>query len=464
MTIKKTPAITTATDQAYYLVCGLEIHAELKTKSKMFCGCPNAPFDAPGGPNTHTCPVCLGMPGGLPVANQKAIESVIKLGLFLGCQINQFSKFDRKNYFYPDLSKSYQLSQYDLPFVYGGAIETSSGPIRLTRIHLEEDTAKLLHDKLPDGREVSLIDFNRCGVPLAEIVSEPDVRTAAQAAEYARALRETMRYLGIADCDMEKGGMRLEANISLQTQAQYEAGELPVYKVEVKNINSFNFMEQAVAFEIERQAEILEAGEIPVQETRGYNPGTGRTFSQRTKEDAADYRYFPDPDLPPIELSDEMLAGWRVELPPQKSELLAQWQKEWGIEPRFGAEFAENQKSVAWATELFAQAAAAKLKPNQLTNFIVNKKIEAQVGDEAAAIIKDFQALTATADFSDADLQKIIDQVLVDNQDAVAKYQAGQKQVIGFFVGQIMKAAGPQLQGAKLNPAQVNNLLVKSLK
>ncbi|MFH1967092.1 MAG: Asp-tRNA(Asn)/Glu-tRNA(Gln) amidotransferase subunit GatB, partial [Patescibacteria group bacterium] len=254
----------------YHLICGLEIHAELKTKSKMFCGCKNDPFGAEQ-PNIYTCPVCLGMPGGLPVANRQAIEWTIQLGLALNCKINLFSKFDRKHYFYPDLPKGYQISQYDQPFCHDGWIETSQGRVAITRVHLEEDTGKLLH-KTIEGKKVSLVDFNRGGVPLVEIVTEPDIKSAEQAKELAQTLHQIIRYLNIGDCNMEQGGMRLEANVSLSAD-----GQLPDYKTEVKNINSFRFLEQAINFEEVRQAKLLDQGQAPVQETRGFDAVKGET-------------------------------------------------------------------------------------------------------------------------------------------------------------------------------------------
>jgi aspartyl-tRNA(Asn)/glutamyl-tRNA(Gln) amidotransferase subunit B len=427
----------------YSLVCGLEIHAELNTMSKMFCACKNDPFGAQA-PNVYTCPVCLGLPGGLPVANKAAIKKVVQLGLALGCKIHQFSKFDRKNYFYPDLAKGYQISQYDLPFCYEGRTPTGGGGVRLTRIHMEEDTGKLSHIVL-DGEKVSLIDFNRSGVPLAEIVSEPDITSSEQAVIYAKYLRETMRYLGIANCDMEKGGMRLEANISLQTPEQKEKGELPKYKVEVKNINSFNFMKQAIEYEMKRQAAILDKGELPKQETRGFNSETNKTFSQREKEDAADYRYFPDPDLPPIEISDELLASWKKEIPELKVTVTARWQKKYGIEERYSELLLENRETESWWEELWREAEAKKIEAGKLANFLANKKIAFKVPDEPREIIKKFLEMNKVDEVSDEEIEKIVRAVAKENAEAVAKYQAGQKQVVGFFMGQIMKKAGKKL-------------------
>lgn len=429
----------------YHLVCGMEVHAELKTESKMFCGCKNDPFGAKE-PNIHTCPVCLGMPGALPVANKKAIEWTIKLGLALNCKINLFSKFDRKNYYYPDLPKAYQISQYDLPFCYGGVLETSFGPVGITRIHLEEDTGKLLHKNV-DGKDLSLIDFNRSSVPLIEIVTEPDIKSPEQAKEYAKNLRDIIRYLDIGDCDMEQGGMRLEANISLQEDG---VEGLPSYKTEVKNINSFRFMEQAIKFEMERQAEILDANGIPPQETRGWDAKKGITFAQRTKEDAADYRYFPDPDLAPIHLTEEFINELKAELPELPVQICERWQKVFGVETRFSSLMFSLPSEAEWLEKLFVLAQNKNLDSNKLAGSMVNKKFSFSFNDEPEEILKKFAELGQTDEVKDDDLLEAIKKVIANNGDALAKYKAGQTQLLNFFFGQTMRELGKKVDAAQL--------------
>src|SRR5258708_13478645 len=289
----------------YTPVVGIEIHVELATASKMFCGCKNDPFYAPQ-PNIYTCPVCLGMPGGLPVANKKAIEWTIKIGLALGCEISLFSKFDRKHYLYPDLPKGYQISQYDQPFCVMGLVKTEFGDVHITRVHLEEDTGKLLHQTV-HGKKVSLVDFNRSSVPLVEIVTEPDIHSPEQAKAYAKKIAQIIKYLEVSSADMENSSMRLKTNISVQTPEEKSANMLPPYKEEVKNLNSFRFIERAINYEVKRQTDIRQNGEIPTQETRGWNEGKSETFPQRTKEPAEDYRYFPDPDLPPLRFTKQFI-------------------------------------------------------------------------------------------------------------------------------------------------------------
>lgn len=427
----------------YKPIIGLEIHTELKTNSKMFCACKNDPFGADQ-PNIYTCPVCLGMPGALPIPNKKAIEWTIKLGLAVGCQINLFSKFDRKHYFYPDLAKGYQISQYDLPFCYQGQLNTSQGVVGINRIHLEEDTGKLLHETV-DGKEVSLIDFNRSGVPLVEIVTEPDITSAEQAHEYAKNLREIVRYLEIGDCKMAEGEMRLEANISL---AKPGSDQLPNYKVEVKNINSFRFLEQAIKYEIDRQTKILDVGKVPVQETRGWDAENSRTFSQRTKEEAADYRYFPDPDIPPIELTSQQVELIRTSIPELPAEIRARWLQEFNLSENNAQQLATNQEAVSFIENLFKAAKNQKIQPNDLANDLVNKKITIEWEGSAASeqqkrivesILNAYQKLHQTTEIDQDDLDKVIKQVFDENPDAVDKFKSGKTQIVGFLMGQVMQ-------------------------
>jgi aspartyl-tRNA(Asn)/glutamyl-tRNA(Gln) amidotransferase subunit B len=426
----------------YEAIIGLEVHAELKTESKMFCGCKNDPFGADK-PNIYTCPVCLGMPGGLPVANKKAIEWTIKLGMATNCKINNFSKFDRKHYFYPDLAKGYQISQYDLPFCYEGSIDTSYGRVGLTRIHLEEDTGKLQH-KTVDGKKVSLIDFNRGGVPLVEVVTEPDITSGAQAKEYGKKLRQILRFLNVADCDMEQGGMRLEANISLRKKG--EAG-LPNYKVEVKNINSFRFLEAAIDYELDRQAEILEEGKTPIQETRGWNANKSKTFSQRTKEDAEDYRYFPDPDLPPIHFKDEFLNEIKETIPLLPEEIVNEWVNKFSLPKDKASELAdvESAELIIWLEKILKLLANKKLDLVLFINDYLNKKIKVKEMEEPNKVVELFENLHQTEEIDEDFLNETINKILNDNQDAVEKYKNGQVQVIGFLMGQVMKSLGKKV-------------------
>jgi len=450
----------------YKVIIGMETHAELKTLSKMFCSCKNDPFHA-GKPNIYTCPVCLGLPGALPVANKKAIEWTIKLGLALGCKINTLSKFDRKHYFYPDLPKGYQISQYDQPFCVKGKVETSFGPVGITRVHLEEDTGKLIHQKV-NGRNVSLIDFNRSGVPLVEVVTEPDIHSAAQAKEYAKKLRQIIRYLDISDCDMEKGGMRLEANISLQSQNSNIKSQihnsnlkskLPNYKVELKNINSFRFLERGIEYEIERQTEILEAGKTPIQETRGYSAEKNITFTQRTKEEAADYRYFPDPDLPPIRINDQWMKEIRKDLPESLDSLLAKWQTKYYVKPEFAELLFETSKEGQWLEDLFKKTSEEKFPIDKLVNLLIHKKIKTVLfKDSPDKLITEYKKTTVVDDVSDEDLIIVINKILKANSSAVADYKSGKKQVINFLAGQVLREARKKIEFRRLE-----KLIVKQL-
>lgn len=433
-------------------IIGMETHAELKTKSKMFCGCKNDPFHAPK-PNIYTCPVCLGMPGALPVANKKAIEWTIKLGLALGCEINLFSKFDRKNYFYPDLPKGYQISQYDLPFCINGVLETEEGPVRIRRIHLEEDTGKLQHTTI-DGKKVSLIDFNRSSVPLVEIVTEPDIHSGKHAKAYGKKLRQILRYLDISDCNMEQGSLRLEANISLSEDPE----KLPNYKVEVKNINSFGFLEKAINFEVDRQAKVLESGEIPTQETRGWSESKNATFSQRTKEDAEDYRYFPDPDLPPLQFTKAQIEGWRSELPELPDQLLTRWKSDFGIEEKYGKVLSDTPESAKQFESVISELQKAKVDTNQVANLIVNKKLATELLEKPSELISKFKEMTAVETIDEGELATVIQSVISEQPKAVEDYKAGKVQIIGFLMGQTMKKLGK-----KVDPKLIQQHLKKQL-
>lgn len=416
----------------YTLICGAEIHVELKTKSKMFCGCKNDPFHAEK-PNIYTCPVCLGLPGGLPVPNKQAIEDTILLGLALNCEIPSLSHFDRKHYFYPDLPKGYQISQKDEPFCLGGYLDTSYGRVRLNHIHLEEDAAKM-HHAVVDGKKVSLIDYNRSSVPLVEIVTEPDIHSPEQAKEFLKKIRDIIRALGISDCDMEKGSMRLEANISLSKD-----GLLPPYKVEVKNINSFRYFANALISESARHQELLEKGETPVQETRGYRADTGTTVSQRTKEDAADYRYFPDPDIPPIHLSPEWLSDIRArlpELPSAKLEVLIAS----GIAESAAKIIVSNPAMMEYIEQV------KKLNPKYLQSVakdIVNKKIDYKKLSPKQ-YIETLETKSASKITDPAVLTPIIHEVITQNPSVTADYRAGKQNALGFFVGAVMRATSGQ--------------------
>ena len=430
----------------FKVIIGMEVHAELKTNSKMFCGCKNDPFHAEK-PNIYTCPVCLGLPGALPVANKRAIEWTIKLGLALGCKINIFSKFDRKHYFYPDLPKGYQISQYDLPFCYDGKIETSFGPIGITRIHLEEDTGKLIHQKV-NGQDVSLIDFNRSSVPLIEIVTEPEIYSSAQAKEYAKKVRQIIRYLDISDCDMEKGGMRLEANISLQKKGETK---LPNYKVELKNINSFRFLERGIEYEIERQKEILESGKTPDQETRGFNSEKGITYTQRSKENAADYRYFPDPDLPPIRFDDKWLDDIKSSVPEMLEVVFGRWEKAYKIDRRLTELLFETASESKKLDEVFIGLSGQKLPVDKFVNAIVNKKLDINLFDKKTdEIISIYKKSVTVDDVTDDDLKKIITNVIKLNPKAVEDLKAGKTQSINFLVGQVMREARKKIDFKRL--------------
>lgn len=355
----------------YEAIIGLETHCQLNTKSKIFCSCPTN-FDSP--PNTNVCPVCLGYPGVLPVLNQEVLASAVKLGLAIDGKITPHSKFDRKQYFYPDLPKNYQISQYDLPIVEQGQLEieivdkktkeVSRKIIGITRLHMEEDAGKLVHagSERLSGSTHSLVDFNRTGVPLLEIVSEPDLRTGAEAAEYAQELRRLVRYLGISDGNMQEGSLRCDVNISVRKKGAKKFGT----KVEIKNMNSFSAIQKAIEYEIDRQIEAIENGEPIVQETRLWEEATQRTISMRKKEGSSDYRYFPEPDLPPLEVSPEQLKAWAEELPELPARKRRRYEEEFGLSP-YDARVLTDDRTVA---EYFETAVIAGANAKLVANWI----------------------------------------------------------------------------------------------
>lgn len=433
---------------SYLPIIGLEIHVELNTQSKMFCGCPADHFNKK--PNTQTCPVCLGLPGALPVPNEKAILWTQLIGLSLNCTLAAVSKFDRKHYFYPDLAKGYQISQYDEPLCTNGHL----GPIQITRVHLEEDTGKLQHKHI-GGKAVSLVDFNRSGVALVEIVSEPQLHSASEAKNYAQEIRKIISFLGVSDCDMEKGSMRLEANISLSTlypgsKSNQDLGSfiLPPYKVEVKNINSFRFLERAIDYEIIRQTKLLDQGIIPDQETRGFNEAKMITVPQRSKEEAKDYRYFPEPDIPPMEFTQEYLDALKNQLPKLPAQFQSEFIKLYGVRPDYAASLVEHRQLAEKAQDCFVLAVKNKLLPAQVANLIINKK-SSTMNLTPIQIIALAKKLTSPA--TSVNLNKLVASVLEANPNLVAKYHQGKLSVVGALIGFAMKESRGQADAGKLN-------------
>ena len=451
----------------YAPVIGLEIHIELATKSKMFCACSADYFGAK--PNTHTCPICLGLPGAMPKANVKAIEFTQKFGSAVGCKLLLSSKFDRKNYFYPDLAKGFQISQYDLPFSTEGSlqIKTEKGDlkkVRITRAHLEEDTGKLTHATIND-RRVTLVDFNRSGVPLMEIVSEPDMESANEAKVYAQKIRQIARYLGISDADMEKGSMRIEPNVSLRKVTEVSKvsngtkakKELPPYKVELKNINSFKFAEKAIDYEIKRQAEILDKGEVPAQETRGFNEQKGITVSQRSKEFAHDYRYFPEPDLPPLHFTERQSEKIKNELPELPDEKYQRFIKKFNLGV-YDAEILTREQKVAEYFEEAAKAGGkAQISTKVIANFIINQKpnIEKFL---PADLVSQIYRKTQKTYIPDDELEEIVKKVLGENKKAVEDYKKGKDAALQVLVGAVMGESKGNIDPQKAK-AMLENLL-----
>ncbi|KXK09341.1 MAG: Aspartyl/glutamyl-tRNA(Asn/Gln) amidotransferase subunit B [Microgenomates bacterium OLB23] len=419
----------------YTPVIGLEIHVQLATKSKMFSRCSADWFGKK--PNTVVCPVSLGLPGALPVPNKKAIEWAILIGMALNCKQNKVSKFDRKHYFYPDLPKGYQISQYDEPFSFDGFYEFTSKAtgqlkkVRIKRVHLEEDTGKLIHNG-----EQTLVDFNRAGVPLVEIVTEPDFDNSEDVKQFLEELQTIIRFLEVSEADMEKGSMRLEPNISLRKDGETD---LPNYKVEVKNINSFNFAKRAIDFEVKRHEELLKNGETPAQETRGYNESKGITVSQRVKEEAADYRYFPEPDIPPFEFDDAFFTHIREmmkELPHEKVKRYVDMgvsQDDAYILTR-DREGSKKFDALLDSLEHDIVGKAASL--------VVNKK----VGMDAEAI----KAMLRPKETDEGLLNEVVDRVVFENAAQVESYRNGKESLLMFFVGQVMKGMKGQADAQKV--------------
>lgn len=428
----------------YVPIIGLETHIELSTESKMFCGCSANYFGEK--PNTHTCPVCLGLPGALPVANKTAIESCIKIALALNCTIATVSKFDRKNYFYPDLPKSYQISQYDMPFGQNGWIELSNGrKIGITRVHMEEDTGKLTHAEV-DGQKVSLIDFNRSSVPLVEIVTEPDFHDALEVKEYLQKLQQIVRYLGVSNADMEKGDMRLEPNISVAKVAdsETEVTTLPPYKVEVKNINSFRFVEKAIHFEVKRHTDILEKDEIPSQETRGWNENKGITFSQRVKEEANDYRYFPEPDIPPFSFEESYITSLSEQLPELPHAKTARFISQYSLSDYDAEILTREIKMADYYEKAVSIGKDHSVMPKQIANTIINKKIDIYTVTPAS-VVKQIVEESKVESVDENELDSLILEVFSEQEKAVQDFKNGKESVIMFLLGQVMKKLGKKV-------------------
>jgi aspartyl-tRNA(Asn)/glutamyl-tRNA(Gln) amidotransferase subunit B len=406
---------------------GMETHVELRTESKMFCGCPADHFAKP--PNTQTCPVCLGLPGALPVPNRKAVEWTIMLGLALNCKIAKFSKFDRKHYFYPDLPKGYQISQYDQPLCLDGYLETKEGRIRITRVHLEEDTGKLRH-KMLDSKNVTLVDFNRSGVALLEIVTEPDIGSGSQAKEYTQKLQNIIRYLGISDCDMEKGSMRLEANISWGVDWDY--------KVEVKNLNSFRFVDKAINYELERQKKILLMGEVPKQETRGWSESESKTVHQRYKETASDYRYFPEPDIPPMKFTDDFIKSIKAkipELPEEKSEILIDKYK---LRKDYADILVSRKGLLEFAEKLLSKGVKKGINPDVISNYLINQKIDLKK-ESVDSVLEIISEKESTISYDEKIILNWVDIALKETPQAVKDYKKGKVNAIAAIVGSVMR-------------------------
>jgi aspartyl-tRNA(Asn)/glutamyl-tRNA(Gln) amidotransferase subunit B len=476
----------------YEPVIGLEVHVQLLTATKIFCGCANK-FGSE--PNTNVCPVCLGLPGSLPVLNQKAVEFATRASMAINCTVNPRSIFARKNYFYPDLPKGYQISQYDKPIAEHGWIEvpTAGGATKrvgITRLHMEEDAGKSIHDGLPDSATRTSLDLNRCGTPLCEIVSDPDIRTPDEAFEYLTRLKEILLYTGVSDCNMEEGSLRCDANVSVRPRGQERFGT----KAEVKNVNSFKFIRAALEYEIERQIEVIESGGRVMQETRLWNANEGRTYSMRSKEQAHDYRYFPEPDLPPLVLSQEFLERRRAELPElpeaRRARMISEYElnekdartltasREFADRFEAAAKTAKNPRRVAnlLLSEIGGRLNALGLEQENSPVSMSGVVLAADLLEEDKISSKQLKGLLDIAFEKNEDfpavyerekpeqitdtsaIEKMIDEVIATSPKQLEQYRAGKTTLAGFFVGQVMKASRGQA-----NPALLNELVTKKL-
>jgi aspartyl-tRNA(Asn)/glutamyl-tRNA(Gln) amidotransferase subunit B len=486
------PALSPEVLAKYEPVIGLEVHVQLLTATKAFCGCANH-FGSE--PNTNVCPVCLGLPGALPVLNAKAVEFATLAALAINCQVRERSIFARKNYFYPDLPKGYQISQYDKPIAEHGYIDvpTEDGTVKrigITRLHMEEDAGKSLHDGFADSATRTYLDLNRCGTPLIEIVSEPDIRTPYEAFEYLTRLREILLYTRVSDCNMEEGSLRCDANVSVRLKGAEKFGT----KAEVKNVNSFRFVRAALEYEIERQIEVIESGGRVMQESRLWNANEGRTFSMRSKEQAHDYRYFPEPDLPPLIVSAEFLAAAKSQLPElpevRRARMIAEYDlnaqdaatltasREFADRFEAAARKARNPRRVAnvLLSEVGGRLKALGLEQEQSPVSMAGIVLAADLLDEGKISSKQMKQLLDVCfekgeDFpavyerekpeqitDSSALEALIDQVIAANPKQVEQYRAGKTTLSGFFVGQVMRASKGQA-----NPALLNELVVKKL-
>ena len=475
----------------YEAVVGLEVHVQLLTATKAFCGCSTLFGSAP---NTQVCPVCLGLPGALPVLNKRAVEFAVLAAKAIHCEVRERSVFARKNYFYPDLPKGYQISQFDKPIAEHGYIEVPSGGelkrIGVTRLHLEEDAGKSLHDGFSDSATRTYVDLNRCGTPLIEIVSEPDIRTADEAFEYLTRLKEILLYTGVSDCNMEEGSLRCDANVSVRPRGQEKFGT----KAEVKNVNSFRYIRAAIEYEIERQVEVVEGGGRVIQETRLWNAGEGRTYSMRSKEQAHDYRYFPEPDLPSLLVSRE----WQAEIEKHLPELPEARRARMIAEYEISAQDAATLTSTRQFADRFETAAKRAKSPKRVANLVQSELmgrlnalgidldqspvtmdgivLAADLAEKGELSSKQLKQLFDSAfekkeDFgtvyerekpqqlSDSGaIEKLIDEAIAANPKQVEQYRGGKKTVAAFFVGQVMRASKGQA-----NPAMLNQLVTQKL-